>query len=181
MRGNARSFLIGLLAGLVFIPLAALFYLKFGKPPVAVTDKPFPLEKQIVHIPLDARIQRDLIPSAPMLPSSENLQAGAQLYRQNCAACHGLTNAISPFGAHMYPWAPQLLQAHGQDHVVGVSDDPVGETYWKVANGIRLTGMPSFSKILSNTEMWQVSLLMANADKTMPQPVMDLLNKPLVY
>jgi len=26
--------------------------------------------------------------------------------------------------------------------VKGVSDDPAGETYWKVANGIRLTGMP---------------------------------------
>jgi len=27
--------------------------------------------------------------------------------------------------------------------VVGVSDDEPGETYWKVANGIRLTGMPA--------------------------------------
>jgi mono/diheme cytochrome c family protein len=56
-----------------------------------------------------------------------------------------------------------------------VSDDEAGETYWKVANGIRLTGMPAFSKVLSDTEMWQVSLLLKNADKEMPDPVVKIL------
>ncbi len=42
-------------------------------------------------------------------------------------------------------------------NVVGVSDDEAGETYWKVANGIRLTGMPSYSHVLTDTQMWQVS------------------------
>ncbi len=45
---------------------------------------------------------------------------------------------------------------------------PPGETYWKVANGIRLTGMPGFEKSLSPTEMWQLSLLLADADKLPP-------------
>jgi hypothetical protein len=27
-----------------------------------------------------------------------------------------------------------------------VTDDPVSESYWKVANGIRLSGTPSFKK-----------------------------------
>jgi mono/diheme cytochrome c family protein len=56
-----------------------------------------------------------------------------------------------------------------------VSDDEAGETYWKIANGIRLTGMPAFGKVLSDTEMWQVSLLLKNADKEMPDPVVKLL------
>ena len=81
----------------------------------------------------------------------------------------------------MYPWTPQLWQTHGAHHVVGVSDDPAGATYWKVSNGIRLTGMPSFQHVLTPTEMWQVSVLLANADKPMPQPVMDVIGKPLVY
>jgi len=62
--------------------------------------------------------------------------------------------------------------------VVGVSDDPPGETYWKVANGIRLTGMPSYKDILSDTAMWQVSLLLANADKPLPPAAIDILNGP---
>jgi hypothetical protein len=47
----------------------------------------------------------------------------------------------------------------------GVTDDPVGETYWKVKNGIRLTGMPSFDGALSDTAMWQVSLLLLQANQ----------------
>jgi mono/diheme cytochrome c family protein len=49
-----------------------------------------------------------------------------------------------------------------------VSDDPPGETYWKAANGIRLTGMPAFKDTLTDTQIWQVSLLLANADKPLP-------------
>jgi mono/diheme cytochrome c family protein len=59
-----------------------------------------------------------------------------------------------------------------------VSDDPPGETYWKVANGIRLTGMPAFDKLLNPTQIWQVSLLLANADKPLPSRVMDLTKQP---
>ena len=50
-------------------------------------------------------------------------------------------------------------------HGKGVTDDEPGETYWKVANRIRLTGMPAFQQSLNETQMWQVSLLLANADK----------------
>jgi len=71
----------------------------------------------------------------------------------------------------MYPDPPQLL--HGK----GVTDDPPGETYWKVANGIRLTGMPAYSKSLSEKQMWEISFLMAQADK-LPPSVMEILQKP---
>jgi hypothetical protein len=76
----------------------------------------------------------------------------------------------------MYPEAPQLWKRHGKKNVVGVSDDEAGETYWKVANGIRLTGMPSYSKVLTDTQMWQVSLLLKNADKELPDPVVKILS-----
>jgi thiosulfate dehydrogenase len=59
-----------------------------------------------------------------------------------------------------------------------VTDDPAGETYWKVSNGIRMTGMPSFHQSLSETQMWQVSLLLANADKV-PANVNLILSEPL--
>jgi thiosulfate dehydrogenase len=46
-----------------------------------------------------------------------------------------------------------------------VTDDPQGETYWKVTHGIRLSGMPGFGVILSDTQRWQVTMLVAHADK----------------
>jgi mono/diheme cytochrome c family protein len=152
--------------------------LRFGHPPVAVADKPFPLEEAIVQIPLHAKIDAEAPKSAPIEPSPVNLLAGATIYRQQCAACHGLYPVASSFGATMYPEAPQLWQPHGRG-VVGVSDDPAGETFWKVDNGIRLSGMPSFRRVLNQTQEWQVSLLMANADKPMPADVLYLLQQPL--
>jgi mono/diheme cytochrome c family protein len=72
----------------------------------------------------------------------------------------------------MYPRPPELFKG------TGVTDDPAGETYWKVANGIRLTGMPAYKKTLSEKEMWEISELLANADK-LPAEVTDALKKPL--
>ena len=76
----------------------------------------------------------------------------------------------------MYPAAPPLWEKHHNGDVVGVSDDPPGETYWKVANGIRLTGMPAYKEVLTDNEMWQVSLLLANADKPLPPAAVAILN-----
>src|SRR5664279_2606064 len=172
-----KTFLLGLLLGFLILPIGAFVYFHYGHPPVAVADPPFPMEAAIVHIPMHARIDLEAPKAAPIEPSATNLEAGAHIYRQQCAACHGLYGRPSSFAATMYPHAPQLWKPHGNG-VVGVSDDPPGETYWKVANGIRLTGMPSYNKVLNQTEMWQVSLLLANADKPLPTPVMDLLKAP---
>jgi mono/diheme cytochrome c family protein len=59
-----------------------------------------------------------------------------------------------------------------------VTDDPPGETYWKAANGIRLTGMPGFMGSLSDTQLWQVSLMLANADK-LPAAAKAAVSEPL--
>jgi mono/diheme cytochrome c family protein len=75
----------------------------------------------------------------------------------------------------MYPAAPQLWHKHKKGNVVGVSDDAVGETYWKVKNGIRLTGMPTYRNLLSDSDIWDVSLLLKNADQQLPDPVMKVL------
>jgi thiosulfate dehydrogenase len=49
-----------------------------------------------------------------------------------------------------------------------VTDDPEGSTYWKVTHGIRLSGMPAFAKTLSDTQRWQITMLVAHADKLSP-------------
>jgi mono/diheme cytochrome c family protein len=173
-----KAFLLGLILGLLAIPLVVFVHFRFGHPPVAVGDQPYQMEEQLVSVPLHARIDREMPKSSPIEPSATNLESGAHIYRQQCASCHGLYGLPSSFAAHMYPSAPQLWAPH-RDGVVGVSDDPSGETYWKVANGIRLSGMPAYDKILNPTQMWQVSLLLANADKPLPPGTLDLLKQPL--
>lgn len=168
--------LLGLIIGIVLVPLVVLIYLEYGKVPVAVSDPAFPYERQLVHIPLNARIERERV-GTHLEPDATNLTAGAHIYVDRCVVCHGLHGHPSAIGAHEYPDAPQLLEPHRNNPgIVGVSDDPVGETYWKVVNGIRLTGMPSFKTQLSDTEMWQVSLFLANANKPMPPAAINILN-----
>lgn len=161
-------FIFGVIIGLILVPVGVLAWFHYGSPPVAVADHPLPYEKQITSVPLKARIDREMVQTPPIQPDEDNLVAGAQIYRDNCAVCHGLQGKPSVVGAHMFPSAPQLWQKHPHGDVVGVSDDPPGETYWKVANGIRLTGMPSFGHILTDEQMWQVTLLLANANKPLP-------------
>jgi mono/diheme cytochrome c family protein len=170
--------LLGVILGLILAPVVVLAWIHFGSVPVAVADPPLPHEGSITGAALHARIARELVATPPIQASGENLVAGAQVYRDQCAACHGYHGKPSSFGAHMYPAAPPLweMHHHGSETMMGVTDDPPGETYWKVANGIRLTGMPSYKDVLTETQMWQVSLLLANADKPLPPAALAFLH-----
>jgi len=165
--------ILAFVIGLIVLPLFGWLYFRFGYAPVATASSPMPFEKRLAHLALNARIEKEAPKNSPVQATDVNYLAGAHLYRENCAICHGLPNQpASPTSKGMYPRPPQLFKGKG------VTDDPAGETYWKVANGIRLTGMPAYTDSLSPTEMWQVSLLLADADK-LPQQVRSALALPL--
>lgn len=168
-------FLLGLVIGVLLVPLAVLAWFHFGTVPVAVADPPLPQERLITSVPLEARIDREMIKNPPIQANEATFVAGAHIYSEQCAACHGYYGKPSSFGRNMFPDAPPLWEKHHNGNVVGVSDDPPGETFWKVSNGIRLTGMPSYKQTLTDTEMWQVSLLLANADKPLPPDALYIL------
>jgi len=155
-----RSFLIGFLVALVLTAAGVYAYFRFGFAPVATQAPSMPFESSLAHLALHARITKDGIRQSPLPPDEPNLLAGAHIYRDHCAVCHGLAGLPeTAIAAGMFPRPPQFFAGQG------VTDDPPGETYWKAANGIRLTGMPGFIKSLTGTQLWQVSLLLANADK----------------
>lgn len=175
--GGFGKLFLGFLLGVLAVAAGLFAYLYFGALPVAVADKAFPMEKQIVRLPMKARIELEK-KTPPFGTGEDAFEGGAHVYRTECASCHGVPGKDVAFAKHMYPTAPQLWKKHGKSGVVGVSDDDAGETYWKVANGIRLTGMPAFNHVLSDTQMWQVSLLLKNADKELPDPVIKILTTP---
>src|ERR1035441_2019878 len=165
----------GIILGVLLVPLAGLVWLYYGKVPVAVADPPLPDEGQITSIALHARIDREMTAHPPIDPNEQTFIAGAHVYSEKCAVCHGYHGKPAPIGENMFPSAPPLWEKHPSGSVVGVSDDPPGETYWKVANGIRLTGMPSYKEVLTEAQMWQVSILLANADKPLPPGAVAIL------
>jgi mono/diheme cytochrome c family protein len=166
--------LLGIILGIVLLAITAVSWFWFGNVPVAVNDPSFLHEREVVAIPLHARINREMEKKFPIMIDEDNLIAGAHVYSEKCAVCHGFHGKPASIGLHIFPVAPQLWEKHGKD-TVGVSDDPPGETYWKISNGIRLSGMPAYKQTLTKTEIWQVSLLLANADKPLPPSVLDLL------
>ena len=163
------KFLIGLIVGLIVIPIGVYMYFSTGAAPVATSSSPMPFEKMLASMALHARLKKEM-PKAPPIPADEAaFVAGAQTYKDNCAVCHGLPGQpLTAIAQGMFPKPPKLMEGKG------VTDDAPEESYWKVAGGIRMTGMPGFEKLLSPTQMWQVSLLVANADK-LPKPAKDAL------
>ncbi len=154
-------FLAGFVIGIVVVLAGAYLFLTQGGMPVATRGQPLPLERFLASRALHVAMAKDAGRPSPLPANEANLLAGAKVYRSDCAACHGLGDGAKrpAIAAGMYPHPPLLLQPDQ-----GVTDDPVGETFWKVQNGIRLSGMPSFEGVLSTDEMWQVSMLLQQAD-----------------
>src|SRR3954469_8947962 len=166
-----KGVVIGFLAAVVLLIIGAYCYFGFGLAPVATASPSMPFEKFLANRALHAVIGKSADRSSPVEATEPNLKNGATTYRHDCAVCHGLPGRpITEIAKGMFPKVPQLFEGKG------VTDDPVGETFWKVENGIRLSGMPAFKGSLMEDEMWQVSLLLAGADK-LPAGVRDELNR----
>ena len=152
------KFIVGLLLGIVIVPAGASFYFHSGRAPVATSAPSMPFEKRLARAALHARLKKEMPKGTPIPADEINLAAGARVYLRHCAFCHGLPDLPATSAAQgMFPDPPQLL---GKDDV---TDDPVGEPFWIVTNGIRLTGMPGYSTTLTETERWQVSQLLVHA------------------
>jgi len=171
---SLKGVVAGFILALVVIPLVALAYVRSGYVPVATSAPPLPLEHRLASWARKARIGKEMPTTVPVQVTQQNLQAGADVYRQNCAVCHGLPQQPETLLAKgMFPEAPQLFIAKEM-----VTHDSVGETYWKAANGIRLSGMPGFKATLSDEQLWQVSLLLSRANQ-LPSDVEQHLQAPL--
>lgn len=164
-----KGLIVGIILGFLLVGAAIHLYFALGLAPVAVTASPMPMERTYAKIGLNAYLNKLPHPDAKSPADEINFLAGAEVYKQNCAVCHGLPGMDkTAIAAGMFPKPPQLF------HGVGVTDDEPWETYWKVENGIRMTGMPGFKDELNETQIWQVSVLVKNADK-IPESVKSAL------
>ena len=155
-----KGIVLGILIGVLLLLGSVYLYFSLGFAPVATAAHPMPFERKLAKKGLHAYLDK-LPHPLPLVPADEaNLLGGAKVYKEQCATCHGLPGEPkSAVSQGMFPDPPQLF------HGVGVTDDEPWETYWKVENGIRMTGMPGFKGQLTEAQIWQVTLLVMNADK----------------
>ena len=170
---RAGWFVVGVIVGaFVIVPAGAYMFVRFGGMPMATTAKPLPLEERLAKIALRASQGDAANDRNPVPPTEENMVAGARVYAENCAICHGLPGQPKTrIASGEFPPPPQLFEPREM-----VTRNPQGVTHWKIANGIRLSGMPGFGNTLTPTEQWQVTGLLAHADNLPPAASKQLVN-----
>jgi mono/diheme cytochrome c family protein len=85
--------------------------------------------------------EKDRNRSNPFASDPKAVAAGAKLFRQNCATCHG-------------------TDAMGKDHRPNLQSGRIrqatpGELHWLLTNGSLRNGMPSWSR-LPEPQRWQI-------------------------
>jgi thiosulfate dehydrogenase len=159
----AKGFILGIVVSVVAVIAGAYLVVTSGALPAGQDVKPGALEKWAAKTSLRATMKREAQGlKSPLPPTDDNLAAGVALYVAHCQGCHGGPEGVaSPIARGLTPNAPQLAKD-------GVEDDPEGTIYWKIAHGIRFTGMPAFRQNLSDREMWQMALFAKRMDKLPP-------------
>lgn len=86
----------------------------------------------------------------PIPPTEDSIARGAEIYAQNCAACHG------PEGYGDGPAAAALDPKPANLHADHVQDLPDGGLFWIISHGAPGTAMPAWKETLSEEDRWHV-------------------------
>ncbi|MFZ0735980.1 MAG: c-type cytochrome [Candidatus Acidiferrales bacterium] len=167
-----RNFFWGVIFTLIVIAIGGYLILQGGYVNFGADAPPSSLEKKIATGASDASIARHAPQMAnPLTPTDENLLAGARLYRDNCAGCHGdPANMDSSLGDSFNPPAPAFL--------MDKPDMPEYQNFYIIRHGIRWSAMPSWKGKFNDTQTWQVVTLLSHIDKLPPAVDQELQKAP---
>src|SRR5262245_7684315 len=122
-----KGLIIGFVLAVLLLGGGVYYYFLSGMAPAAAADPQMPFERLFAHMALNAHIHRQAIGDSPVAADQATYLAGAGVYKQHCAVCHGVPGQPSDYATIMFPEPPQLFKGKG------VTDDPASETYWKTA------------------------------------------------
>ena len=124
-----KGILLGIILGFVLVGVGGYLYFVSGRVPVATNSPEMPFERKFAQLALHAYLDKLPHPNPPVPADEANLLAGAKVYKENCAVCHGLPgephNAI---GNGMFPRPPLLFRGMG----VTVALRPFKTVPWEV-------------------------------------------------
>src|ERR1700722_16954424 len=104
-----KGFLVGFILAVLILLAGGYYYFSSGMAPVAVADPMMPFEKKMANMALDAHIEKQHVGEPPVPADEPNLLAGADVYKNHCAGCHGLLGQPSNYVKTMFPKPTQLL------------------------------------------------------------------------
>ncbi|MEJ2009434.1 MAG: cytochrome c [Acidobacteriota bacterium] len=176
-----KKYAIVFIAGILLVPAAFYLYLRSGYAPVSTSASPLPFERFFARLAMRATMSHELPKADAGPPTEAQLARGAHIYREYCAVCHGLPNEPrTAISKGLYPHPPQFFKpGESTTYNPNLPYRPAKrKVYWKVKNGIRLSGMPSFKGALTEEQIWEVSQFLGNARNLPPKVVAVVEGKP---
>lgn len=157
-----KNFLLGILFALVAMIAGGAFALKQGYVDFAADQRPSFVESKLAMAAVDASTDRRAPEQKnPIEVTEENIAAGAKLYLDHCAGCHGVpSNPDSQFAKSFYPAVPGFFH--------DAPDMSESANFYIIRHGIRWTGMPAWGKTLDDMQTWQVVTFLSNIEKLPP-------------
>lgn len=157
-----KGFLAGVILTILALLVGGYVVAKKGYVNFEADQQPSTMERHFVMGAVDASTERRAPERKnPLAANEENIVAGAQLYLNNCAGCHGEpSNAETQFGRSFYPPVPPFFK--------DAPDMPENENFYIIQHGTRWTGMPSWGKTLTEPQIWQVVTFLSNIEKLPP-------------
>ena len=158
MKKTYNLLALGLIALVIVFAIGSFLSENWG-----VTGAPGALERIIARWALSRTRKEDSGSQNPIAPTAQNLEEGRGNYEKQCAFCHGLDGrGQGQTGVQFYPPVPAIAGPS-----VELTD---GQIQSAITKGIRYTGMPSFSKVLSPEEVWKVVLWVRHISQGAPPP-----------
>ena len=165
--GGAGKFILAFILGIGVAAAAGYLYLHSRAPRPAASVPAEIAPPPATHTKLTAPAAAPP-KSAPFGTSEDVFEAGARHYSARCASCHGTP-------ARDAATTPQAQQFWRKGRHTAAAQAP-GELYAEISAGAPAKGMPAYTHTLTDTQIWQLALLLKNADQDLPDPVLKLLN-----
>ena len=154
MRRLAAAFV----AGMLLVPAGAWVLALLGAWSVDATATPPAWEQAFARMAVGASVARHARRTPnPLRPSPDVLLAGAKVYRDACAGCHGGPSHASEWGSSdFYPRVPQFARTP--------PSKPDWQLYWIVQHGVRYSGMAGWGNQIPDSTIWQVVTFLSRLD-----------------
>jgi thiosulfate dehydrogenase len=155
--------IVAIIVVAVALFLASFFYVHYGYMNLSATAPYNPVEMFYVRGMLDKWAARNAPKTPnPVQPTDANLIDGVKLYKQNCVVCHGSPqNPVAQVGRALYPHAPQFMKDPPTDMTEGM-------IYIITKDGVARTGMPAWTDIVSDRDIWTVAAFLKRVDSLPP-------------
>jgi len=152
-----KNFIISLVIIVIISVLAGVGFIYSGIFNVAATSKDTALLSWVLSTTrehsIESRYEKIVVPDDSVLNTPKMLIEGFEDYDEMCVVCHGAPG-VDAGEAHegLNPKPPLFAK------LKDLAEDPPGEIFWIIKNGIKMTGMPAWGPTHSDDRIWAMTM-----------------------